>query len=677
MVASARGIHKDTDASRMRFSSQEMQPALDLSLDHEEALFLRQEVLGGASSFSHAADMAGATDGSPPHGGAAAARASSSGTAIRGGMVLSAARIEPPNARPPIAPHAPQPSTSGRAGPTAVTPCKARIRNQQHASIAAYASPEPPPRLPAASPPAGGPWDTRNPLARHATRSRSAPLPRHLQQTLQPVRQLETALHTLLLDLGEDDGSVADPRAAQLAEQLCSQYNAVSMQLIDAGSFEAAAEMLAKAELLAMSEDGPLAKRPAARKQLQATTCNNLGCLHRHRGKPHAALQQLERAAEIEAEAGAGCASPATLLNLAACCSSLGRHVEAVAHAEQAVGAAAMRAQVEPAALEAAILLSSTPQLQLVTEVAPYLRYVEAGTINTLAMAYYNMAVECEHLEQWQRASEAYRMAVELASRFSGKGAPLTLTMHKSAEAFHLRLRRLQKEGKVVWVATVPGSSIHGRWVTAPAARSAAQSHNSSTGLLTGSTCRASSMRRADGAPRPMSAPARRGTVNPIGSSTLSPSSPRSQPQEHVQGAADFVIDERPATTILSMTLAAATATTRNKQGSHVRPVSAYTSPSPRPVSGRGSSAAAGATRSGVNAAAPLHSPKGAAFQAAWGLEVPQSPAQAWEASSHDASSPTSILTRTRLHSPRAGHPRIGAPAMLTMLSRKQDGFVV
>lgn len=66
------------------------------------------------------------------------------------------------------------------------------------------------------------------------------------------------------------------------------------------------------------------------------------------------ALRHLLRAASLEAGgAGADEPSPATLLNMAACCSSLGRHAEAVGHAERAVRAAAARLQVRAGKLPA------------------------------------------------------------------------------------------------------------------------------------------------------------------------------------------------------------------------------------------------------------------------------------------------------------------------------------
>lgn len=39
-----------------------------------------------------------------------------------------------------------------------------------------------------------------------------------------------------------------------------------------------------------------------------------------------------------------------------------------------------------------------------------------------------------EYLELWQAASESYRLAAELATRFAGKGAELTLMLTHSSE---------------------------------------------------------------------------------------------------------------------------------------------------------------------------------------------------------------------------------------------------
>ncbi|KXZ50598.1 hypothetical protein GPECTOR_15g281 [Gonium pectorale] len=264
-----------------------------------------------------------------------------------------------------------------------------------------------------------------------------------------------------------------DESLESLARRLCAAYNSSAVALLEAGLGAEAREQLDKAELLA-GPGGPLEGFPAAQRELQATVHNNWACYYRRLQQPETALYHLRRAEGLEMAAAAAAAregrgtrgpghdgrgplpeagtggpepvapaqrdagqragpSAATLLNLAACCGSLGRHGEALRYAEQAVPAAAVELQVTQPELEAALLEGLT-QTQL-GEALPQLRRAEPGACSQMAMAYYNRAVEQEHMQQWQQALHSYRLALAAATRLVGRGAELTLTMQQSAEA--------------------------------------------------------------------------------------------------------------------------------------------------------------------------------------------------------------------------------------------------
>lgn len=79
-----------------------------------------------------------------------------------------------------------------------------------------------------------------------------------------------------------------------------------------------------------------------ARLQARAVTLNNLGCLMKKWGKPRVAISYLAQALRIEAAVPGGADNPAgTHLNMSAALSSVGMHREAAAHACHAIDLAA------------------------------------------------------------------------------------------------------------------------------------------------------------------------------------------------------------------------------------------------------------------------------------------------------------------------------------------------
>ncbi|GIL48667.1 hypothetical protein Vafri_5136 [Volvox africanus] len=207
-------------------------------------------------------------------------------------------------------------------------------------------------------------------------------------------------------------GSTGSPQAAysslhqslvfSVTEQLCRDYNSSGVALMEAGLDEAAREQLDKALLLA-GPKGPLEGRVEKQRELQIVAHNNLACYYRKLRQPALALQHLQHTALLETAAAAaavvevcaegrpvssthcaaGCdqnggdsgsdavgagagaggdggdvlmaglgpgqgPTAATLLNLAACSSSLGQHTQALSYATRALQSAAGELQVRP-----------------------------------------------------------------------------------------------------------------------------------------------------------------------------------------------------------------------------------------------------------------------------------------------------------------------------------------
>merc|ERR1712187_468336 len=108
-----------------------------------------------------------------------------------------------------------------------------------------------------------------------------------------------------------------------------------------------------------------------ARLVLRAVTYNNMGCFYKSMGRLHTALQYLRKAQKIEERSNGRCQNPAgTHLNLCALLSQMGKHQEALQHADRAL-----------------------KQL----EAAPQQESNGGSSESLICVAYFNMGAEFEH----------------------------------------------------------------------------------------------------------------------------------------------------------------------------------------------------------------------------------------------------------------------------------------
>ena len=201
----------------------------------------------------------------------------------------------------------------------------------------------------------------------------------------------------------------------------CS-YNTLAMQLVERREFDEAYELLKKAEVLT-DDGGCLADDDARRLRLSAVTFNNMGCFFKRRSKLHAALQYLFRALEVELQTEAAENPAATHLNICATFSQMGRHEEALEHAEKAI----MQLQAEWDS-------SDNPTQDHPTNKS------------FLAMAYHNLAVEQEYLHYWEEARRSYEHAHSLAEQAWGASSPMTTALHKSWMGFQRKKKIAEKK---------------------------------------------------------------------------------------------------------------------------------------------------------------------------------------------------------------------------------------
>ena len=199
-------------------------------------------------------------------------------------------------------------------------------------------------------------------------------------------------------------------RACKTVGELC---NLLAMTFLQQEDFNAVLELLKKAEILSERDDAG-----------RAVTYNNFACYYRRLGKLHAALQYLQKALRIESRLGAEGNSPAdTRLNMCAVLSHLGRHQQALTHAE-----AALSLLLEE-------LFSPHSESATDDEGNPVPLSARADRIAVLAIAYHNIGVENEFLHKMGLALRAYRKGVEVAEAHLGKTHGIAITLRNSLTA--------------------------------------------------------------------------------------------------------------------------------------------------------------------------------------------------------------------------------------------------
>ena len=203
------------------------------------------------------------------------------------------------------------------------------------------------------------------------------------------------------------------------AQELVNRCNAIAVQEFQNQRFDTANFLLNKALFLTeeFSDANCFLHSDHDRLRLRAATYNNFGCMEKRKGKLPAALECLQRAAQLEVlvDPDLG-AAPTTNLNLCAVLNKMGQHVQAVLAAERAVKTLHFQS------LQGHENLPQFAQM--------------------LVTAYYNLAVslECAARQGDLAASiEAYSQVIELARRHA-----LDATTNKTVAAAKEALQKLQ-----------------------------------------------------------------------------------------------------------------------------------------------------------------------------------------------------------------------------------------
>merc|ERR1719262_1929945 len=126
-----------------------------------------------------------------------------------------------------------------------------------------------------------------------------------------------------------------DTVLSTLFERLAVGYNTLGMKHLKDGQTDVSCKFFEKAE--ALTDPANLHMNPESRLVLRAVTYNNMGCFYKSMSKLHTALQYLRKAQTMEERSNGKCQNPAgTHLNLCALLSQMGKHQEALQHAERA-----------------------------------------------------------------------------------------------------------------------------------------------------------------------------------------------------------------------------------------------------------------------------------------------------------------------------------------------------
>lgn len=206
-------------------------------------------------------------------------------------------------------------------------------------------------------------------------------------------------------------------------EALVLKYNSVAMEYLKLENFKDSQVLLKKAEEILNSDEHEIIPN---RLKLMGITLNNLGCYYKRRKQPKVALTFLQRALEVELQTESDNVNLAgSHLNICVVYSSLSRHKEALTHARQAL-----------------------TLLESVKDDENYSFEKTVTLLTSLAITYFNVGVELEHLKKYSESYGYYQSGYELACKELGARHPLTISLLDASQKMSTKAKSFERISK-------------------------------------------------------------------------------------------------------------------------------------------------------------------------------------------------------------------------------------
>lgn len=213
--------------------------------------------------------------------------------------------------------------------------------------------------------------------------------------------------------LPSDDDAVK--AAFKSTAELC---NILAMIYLQEDRADLTLQLLKKAEMLSTSHP-----------KCKAATYNNFACLFRKKGELSKALQYLQKSLKLESRITDSQNTADTHINICAVLSQLGKHQDALNHAQKALD-----------------LLGTLLSPQ---ESVDELSLPPTDRVAALAIAYHNVGVEQEFLKLYDLCEDSYARGVEVASQGLGKSHAVTVMLKNSLKSAK-KSRNVSQQNKII-----------------------------------------------------------------------------------------------------------------------------------------------------------------------------------------------------------------------------------
>eukprot|EP00002_Diphylleia_rotans_P025279 TRINITY_DN4997_c0_g1_i1.p1 TRINITY_DN4997_c0_g1~~TRINITY_DN4997_c0_g1_i1.p1 ORF type:complete len:746 (-),score=154.01 TRINITY_DN4997_c0_g1_i1:1937-4174(-) len=254
----------------------------------------------------------------------------------------------------------------------------------------------------------------------------------------QGIRYLELLLHLRVKRFGD----VSD-EAWEALQWLVEQSNAQAMRALDKGNHVESLKLLRRAKQLSASQGWGF-QATKQRLKCRAVTLNNFACYCRRMSNLDEALNYAKSALSIEAQLDIkDVENPAgTLLNICAILSQLGRHAEAHIYCQKTIN-----------------LLRSQP--------------MDSKNATSMGMAYYNLAVEQEHLKvDVETCFHTYRDGIRFCETYLGIDHSFTALLRSAFQEAKAQAQKM-RESQMRITSPSKGDRILPSINLSPAARKA------------------------------------------------------------------------------------------------------------------------------------------------------------------------------------------------------------